>query len=46
MGDTYKKISILYILVLFVLIDRLLDPGWIFRSLVCFGIWQMKALAF
>ncbi len=32
----YKKISILYILALAVLIDRLLGQGWIFRSLVCF----------
>lgn len=32
----YKKVSILYILALSVLIDRLLGQGWIFRSIVCF----------
>jgi toxin secretion/phage lysis holin len=32
----YKKISIFYILILAVLIDRLIGHGFMFRSLVCF----------
>lgn len=32
----YKKISIFYILILAVLIDRLIGNGFMFRSLVCF----------
>ena len=32
----YKKISIFYILILAVLIDRLIGHGVMFRSLVCF----------
>ncbi|MDB8552148.1 holin family protein [Turicibacter sanguinis] len=31
-----KKITILYVVVLAVLIDRLIGQGWVFRSLVCF----------
>lgn len=31
-----KKITILYVVVLAVLIDRLMGQGWVFRSLVCF----------
>lgn len=32
----YKKISIFYILILAVLVDRLIGNGFMFRSLVCF----------
>ena len=31
-----KKITILYVVILAVLIDRLIGQGWVFRSLVCF----------
>ena len=31
-----KKITILYVVILAVLIDRLIGQGWMFRSLVCF----------
>lgn len=31
-----KKATILYIVILAVLIDRLIGQGWVFRSLVCF----------
>ena len=31
-----KKITILYMVILAVLIDRLIGQGWVFRSLVCF----------
>lgn len=31
-----KKLSIFYVLILAVLIDRLIGEGWIFRTLVCF----------
>ena len=31
-----KKLTILYVVILAVLIDRLIGQGWVFRSLVCF----------
>lgn len=31
-----KKSTILYVVILSVLIDRLIGQGWVFRSLVCF----------
>lgn len=31
-----KKLTIFYVLILAVLIDRLIGNGWIFRTLVCF----------
>lgn len=31
-----KKLTIFYVLILAVLIDRLIDQGWVFRTLVCF----------
>lgn len=31
-----KKLTIFYVLILAVLIDRLIGEGWIFRTLVCF----------
>lgn len=31
-----KKVTILYVVILAVLIDRLIGQGWVFRSLVCF----------
>jgi toxin secretion/phage lysis holin len=31
-----KKLSIFYVLILAVLIDRLIGEGWMFRTLVCF----------
>lgn len=31
-----KKLTIFYVLILSVLIDRLIGQGWIFRTLVCF----------
>lgn len=31
-----KKVTILYVVILAVLVDRLIGQGWVFRSLVCF----------
>ena len=31
-----KKLTIFYVLILAVLIDRIIGNGWIFRTLVCF----------
>lgn len=31
-----KKLTIFYVLILAVLIDRLIGQGWVFRTLVCF----------
>ncbi|WP_331478036.1 phage holin family protein [Terrisporobacter hibernicus] len=31
-----KKLTIFYVIILSVLIDRLIGQGWIFRTLVCF----------
>lgn len=31
-----KKVTIFYVLILAVLIDRIIGEGWIFRTLVCF----------
>lgn len=31
-----KKLTIFYVLILAVLIDRLIGNGWVFRTLVCF----------
>ncbi|MTP78096.1 hypothetical protein GMB70_05400 [Turicibacter sanguinis] len=32
----FKKVTILYMVILAVLIDRLIGEGWIFRTLICF----------
>lgn len=32
----FKKVTILYVVILAVLIDRLIGEGWVFRTLVCF----------
>ncbi|MDB8553513.1 holin family protein [Turicibacter sanguinis] len=32
----FKKVTILYMVILAVVIDRLIGEGWIFRTLICF----------